>query len=73
MPGKLAAIGVRVFAGFGFFRKKQTQPAFAAQQGAVQIRDAGPQAMRDAPGGRWTRVDEQVDESFPASDPPANY
>lgn len=37
------------------------------------VRDAGPQAMRDRPRRGWDRVDEQVDESFPASDPPANY
>ncbi|GEM_PF-974699 len=38
----------------------------------VQIRHAGPEQMRDPPK-KWDRVDEQVDESFPASDPPSNY
>lgn len=37
------------------------------------VRPAGPEAMRDRPRRGWDRVDEQVDESFPASDPPANY
>lgn len=36
------------------------------------VRPAGPEAMRHGPRD-WDRVDEQSDESFPASDPPANY
>ncbi|SFQ97240.1 hypothetical protein [Poseidonocella sedimentorum] len=36
------------------------------------VRDAGPSQMRNPPR-RWDMVDEQIDESFPASDPPANY
>ncbi|MTH79195.1 hypothetical protein GL286_15825 [Paracoccus aestuariivivens] len=36
------------------------------------VRDAGPEAM-DEPPEDWDMVDEQADESFPASDPPANY
>jgi hypothetical protein len=33
-------------------------------------RQAGAEAMRDPPKS-WSKVDEAVDESFPASDPPA--
>ena len=36
------------------------------------VRPAGPEDMRDPPK-RWDKVDEQSDESFPASDPPSNY
>jgi hypothetical protein len=36
------------------------------------VRPAGPESMRDPPK-RWDKVDEALDESFPASDPPANY
>jgi hypothetical protein len=34
------------------------------------VRDAGPAAMADPPR-TWDDVDQAVDESFPASDPPA--
>jgi hypothetical protein len=34
------------------------------------IRDAGPEAMTSPPR-TWDEVDEAIDESFPASDPPA--
>lgn len=37
------------------------------------VRDAGPDAMKDKPIRKWDKVDEASDESFPASDPPANY
>ena len=50
--------------------------AFADDQPAATdnpVRDAGPEAMRDPPAGGWTAVDEESDQSFPASDPPGNY
>lgn len=36
-----------------------------------QTRSAGPDAMRDPVQRPWEAVDQAVDESFPASDPPA--
>ena len=36
------------------------------------VRPAGPREM-SAPPRDWDRVDEAVDESFPASDPPSTY
>ena len=40
--------------------------------GMPQVRDAGPDNMQ-APPHKWDIVDQTVDESFPASDPPGNY
>jgi hypothetical protein len=39
---------------------------------ALFVRQAGPETMRHPPKS-WTPADEASDESFPASDPPANY
>lgn len=45
--------------------------AIAAER-AGQVRQAGPDQMDTAPK-TWDIVDQQSDESFPASDPPGNY
>jgi hypothetical protein len=42
-----------------------------AKDSDVQVRDAGPAGMRSRTVRGWSKVDEAVDESFPASDPPA--
>lgn len=36
------------------------------------VRDAGPEEQH-VDAADWDLVDEQMDESFPASDPPGNY
>jgi hypothetical protein len=58
-------------------KEPATAPAFKGRKkpgprdAAVQIRPAGPRAMRDRPARKWEPEDEASDESFPASDPPA--
>lgn len=55
--------------------KRQTPPPGKtppAQTTRQDVRDAGPEDMKDPPE-EWDEVDEESDESFPASDPPANY
>ena len=74
-----AAVGA---AGYAIYRTVQRQntdephAAFAQGEGAAgnfsQVRSAGTEGMRSDPK-RWDNVDQASDESFPASDPPANY
>ena len=76
---KIAAISVLGFVGYKYFvaRKDAQNEAFAPGQAGgenfAQVRNAGPKAMADQPQRKWTEVDEDGDESFPASDPPGNY
>ena len=73
---KLAALAGLGYAGYKYYEKNYaaapSKPAFAGAQRDVAVRDAGPGAMRDARVS-WSKTDEELDQSFPASDPPANY
>jgi hypothetical protein len=55
---------------------EQTPVAFAHGEepggNFAKVRSAGTEGMRSDPK-RWDKVDQASDESFPASDPPANY
>ena len=74
IAGLAAAAG---YAGWRMLRARRHDgaPAFAPgeadRENIDQTRSAGKQAMRDEPKREWDKVDQAVDESFPASDPPA--
>ncbi len=76
---KMAALGAAGYAGYRIWEnsKDSKQAAFASGQQSgsnkTKVRDAGPDAMRDGASRKWNKADEASDESFPASDPPANY
>lgn len=75
---RMLALGLLGFIGYKRLKPKHhaVNAAYAADQPHnhhTDIRDAGPEAMRDPPGGEWTETDENLDESFPASDPPGGY
>ena len=76
---RLAALGALGYFGYKYLegQKDSENEAFATGQAGGenrhQVRDAGPEAMADDPSREWTKTDEESDESFPASDPPANY
>ena len=74
---KTAMLGVLGYFGYKYYKNNRSNAAFADGQAVgsnfAKVRDAGPEAMRDGNEGRWSKVDQASDESFPASDPPANY
>lgn len=55
-----------------FYTRHRHEEALKAKTPAQPVRDAGPENM-ETPPKRWDNVDQQADESFPASDPPGNY
>ena len=78
---KLAALGALGYAGYRYYQSKQDKTPAAFADGQPQttyddptppVRNAGAEAMRDKPA-TWSKTDETVDESFPASDPAATY
>ncbi len=53
-------------------RRRVSTSSIAPKSNDDRIRVAGRREMLDPPR-HWDEVDEAVDESFPASDPPATY
>ncbi len=77
---KLAALGALGYVGYRYYernvRKDRNETFASGQAGGAnyqQIRNAGPAATATGKTGDWDMVEEEGDESFPASDPPANY
>lgn len=76
---QITALSVLGCLGYRYWHnhRQPTNAAFADNQPGdgnfAQVRDAGPEAMRDPVKREWTATDEASDESFPASDPPGNY
>lgn len=76
---KTLIVGALGYLGYRTFRKGSGTKANAAfsedqpHRNHLDVRDAGPGAMRDKTNRPWTETDEDLDESFPASDPPGGY
>ncbi len=64
---KLAAAGAVGYALYKYANQTKAEPAVAGG-----IRDSGPDHMQSPPKS-WSKTDEAIDESFPASDPPSTY
>ena len=79
----VTAVGIGVGLLLNWLRNREDDewysPAAFADGEAVdrdnfdQTRSAGPDAMRDENGDDWDKIDQALDESFPASDPPSTY
>lgn len=75
---KLATLGALGYVGYKYLKSQpETSPAAFANSHKTdgnfsQVRDAGPNAMAD-PASSWSKTDQRIDESFPASDPPSTY
>lgn len=75
---KLAAIGALGAIGYHYFaRRREMNEAFAPDEAGgpnfAQVRNAGAASTATGAKAGWSEIDEELDQSFPASDPPANY
>jgi len=69
----LSALGYGLYRLFSGAERPHARVAFAGGEATgadVQVRNAGPSAIRTTTP-EWSKVDQAVDESFPASDPAA--
>jgi hypothetical protein len=67
----LLGLSIAVLAGGAAMALRQTyRRAPAYRVSYPHVRDAGPANMKDPPR-EWDTVDEMMDQTFPASDPPA--
>jgi hypothetical protein len=70
--GAIGVIGASAAISYALAKRTQPVPNDGTSPAPDMVRDAGPEAMANPPR-RWDQVDQQADESFPASDPPGNY
>lgn len=68
--GTMVLVATGAVATWALMRRSSRHAAPVAAM--PRVRNAGPEEMA-LPPRNWDIVDQQVDESFPASDPPGTY
>lgn len=68
----LTGLGAAAWKGWKEWQARHEAEEWKPDFAAGRVRDAGP-AEQHIDASDWDMVDEQIDESFPASDPPGNY
>jgi hypothetical protein len=59
---------------YNYMRKRQVETCeFVPVYSSGVVRNAGPDEQKFMDNDKWDKIDEAVDESFPASDPPSTY
>ncbi|MYL96577.1 hypothetical protein GR702_02155 [Novosphingobium sp. FGD1] len=69
---KLAAAGAVGYALYKYAMNNKQELGLAGGSEKATVRDSGPEHMTTPPKA-WSKTDEAIDESFPASDPPSTY
>lgn len=62
--GRVLAVAGIVAAGVAWFRRRRNEPVVDSATRDTEVADASPESSDDP-------VDQAIDESFPASDPPS--
>ncbi len=76
MIGKLAVLGALGYAGYKYYEKNSVDRngvAFASGEPRGQFRNAGAASTGTNDATTWSKQDEALDETYPASDATAKY
>jgi hypothetical protein len=69
----LAGLGAAAWKGWQQWKARSNVEDRGSVGSSGIVRDAGPEEQHGVQAEDWDMIDEQADESFPASDPPGNY
>lgn len=71
--GAVAGLGYLIYSKFRSAPQSAAEDDHGPVGSSGVVRNAGPEGQTGIKNSDWDQVDEQIDESFPASDPPGSY